>query len=115
MSTDIQLSSDFQEDIGLRTELNSRGDLNRVIGEAQTVQRMVLRCFEQTRPFRGETFTAELRVEMVNDLETAIEDDDELPDDVDVEVVERSENGIILTVTTNVGSAQLEVPGTVVE
>lgn len=112
MATDFNIESD---DGQFTTSLNNRGDVDRISGDQQLLQRTAFRCIEASLSHRGSQMTDARRVELLNDIEEAIEDDDELPDDFDVTFTEQSESSIVLAVSSNLGTAELEVDGTVIE
>lgn len=111
MATDIELSSEFFAENGLRTDLNSRGDLIKVSGDSQRIQRLVLRCFEVTEEYKGGNMTIERRVELKGDLEENIENDEKLPDDTDVRVISDTStqvaNEVVVSVVTDFGNIEI--------
>ena len=104
------MAEDIKLDTELATALNSRGDLDRVRGNDYQLQRAALRLFETVQPFRGEQLTTSRRAEMLEDIETAIITDDELPDGATAQIDSQTDEGVVVRVDVSFDTVTTTVP-----
>lgn len=93
MTTDIKVDSE------LGASIDGRGDLKTVHGDDQIIQRAVLISLDEAAEWRGDRGTREHAEAFRSSLETTLENDDDVDDDISVRVESIEGNDVSLIVT----------------